>query len=250
MTEPLRHIPPRRAGSKPPRDSRHRRTHVHHRPPTALRLGKQRLQNRPRFISNLLPHHHEPTLAASPPRIDYQHALGHRRPVGSRSRTPGRRSDRAVVRLIPEQPAFTTASERGVWERLRDGLGRDDVLIANLRLTDEVKDHEADLVVLMPDIGIVVLEVKGGSVWYDGGWWIKRSGRDTVIRPVDQARTAKYALRQYVEKDPRWSRGRVAWAHGVVTPFSEFGDDFEVAELPRWALHDRAEQGILAERVR
>jgi hypothetical protein len=122
--------------------------------------------------------------------------------------------------------------------------------MANLRLTDEVKDHEADLVVLMPDIGVLVLEVKGGSVWYDNGWRIKRYGRDTVIRPVDQARTAKYALRQYVEKDPRWSRGRVAWAHGVVTPFSEFGDDFEVPELPRWALHDRADQGILAERVR
>src|SRR3954447_4721145 len=104
VTEPLRHIPPRRAGSKPPRDSLHRRTHVHHRPPPALRLGKQRLQNRPRFISNLLPHHHEPTLAAPPPRIDYQHALGrpsHRPPApfphagvgSSRQRRPRRHRD-------------------------------------------------------------------------------------------------------------------------------------------------------------
>ncbi|MEU4603472.1 NERD domain-containing protein [Kribbella sp. NPDC023972] len=155
-----------------------------------------------------------------------------------------------MVILVPEQPTFTTASEREVWERLRDGLGQDYVLMANLRLTDEVKDHEADLVVLMPDIGVLVLEVKGGSVWYDSGWWIRRHGRATTIRPVDQARDAKYALRRYVEKDPRWSRGRVAWAHGVVTPFSDFGHDFEVPELPRWALHDRADQGILAERVR
>ena len=50
-----------------------------------------------------------------------------------------------MPRLVPEQPTFTTASEQEVWERLRDGLGADDVLLANLRLTDETKDHEADL---------------------------------------------------------------------------------------------------------
>ena len=148
-----------------------------------------------------------------------------------------------MVTLIPEEPTFTTTSERVVWERLRDGLGPDDVLLANLRLTDEDKDHEADLVVLMPDDGILVLEVKGGSVWHDEqGWWIRRrrQGRATVD-PVDQARDAKYALRAYVERDPRWgSRRRVAWAHGVVTPHAEFADDFAVPELPRWALHDSA----------
>ena len=147
----------------------------------------------------------------------------------------------------PRVPTFTTTSEREVWERLRDGLGHDDVLLANLRLTDELKDHEADLVVLMPDVGILVLEVKGGSVWYDEGWWIMRRGRERLIHPVDQASDAKYLLRRYVEKDPRWgSRGHVAWAHSVVAPYSAFDDDFDVPELPRWALHDRDDQTTLA----
>lgn len=156
-----------------------------------------------------------------------------------------------MVHLVPEQPTFVTSSEQEVWERLRDGLGDDDVLLANLRLTDETKDHEADFVVLMPDVGALVLEVKGGSVWYDDGWWIKRRGRDAVIHPVDQARNAKYSLRAYVERDPRWgSRSRTAWAHGVVTPHATFGNDFEVPELPRWALHDKCEQDDLVRRVR
>jgi len=157
-----------------------------------------------------------------------------------------------MVQLIPGQPQFANTSEQEVWERLRDGLGPDDVLLANLRLTDEVKDHEADLVVLMPDVGCLVLEVKGRSLWFaDGDWWIKRKGRDTVIHPVDQARDAKFSLREYVERHPRWgSRQRVAWAHGVVTPHAEFDNEFSVPELPRWALHDRNEQAILAERCR
>ncbi len=156
-----------------------------------------------------------------------------------------------MPRLIPESPTFTTDSERTVWERLRDSLGDDDVLIANLRLTDEKKDHEADLVVLMPDIGIVVVEVKGGSVWWDGGWRIMRRGREATIHPVDQARDGKYALRAYVEGDQRWgSRTRVAWSHAVVTPYSEFDQDFALPDLPRWALHDKGDQGHLVGRIR
>lgn len=156
-----------------------------------------------------------------------------------------------MPRLIPEHPTFTTESEQAVWERLRDGLGDDDVLITNLRLTDEDKDHEVDLVVLMPDIGIVALEVKGGSVWWDEGWRIRRRGRETVIHPVDQARDGKYALRAYVERDARWgSRSRVAWAHAVVTPYSEFGADFALTDLPRWSLHDTLDQEHLVGRLR
>lgn len=156
-----------------------------------------------------------------------------------------------MVRLIPEEPTFATTSEQAVWERLRASLGDDDVLIANLRLTDERKDHEADLVVLMPDVGVVALEVKGGSVWWDDGWRIMRRGREAVIHPVDQARDVKYALRGYVEGDPRWgSRTRVAWAHAVVTPYSDFGDDFALPDLPRWALHDAGDQEHLAGRLR
>ena len=100
-----------------------------------------------------------------------------------------------MVRLVPEQPTFSTASEREVWERLRDGLGPDDVLLANLRLTDETKDHEADLVVLMPEVGVLVLEVKGGSVSLQRGEWRQlQDGVDRVIHPVEQAVAINYLL--------------------------------------------------------
>lgn len=156
--------------------------------------------------------------------------------------------------LLPEDPQFSTDSERVVWERLRDVLGEDDVLIANLRLTDETRDHEADLVVLMPDVGCLVLEVKGGSVWTQGDeWWMKRRGRDVRVHPVDQARRTKYALRDYVGHDPRWgSRPHRAWAHGVVVPYAAF-DGSDAPDLPRWALHDRddlADLADLGQRVR
>jgi hypothetical protein len=110
-----------------------------------------------------------------------------------------------MTRCIPEVPAFTTGSEREVWERLREGLGPDVVMLANLRLTDEDKDHEADLVVLIPDLGVCVLEVKGGAIWHDeDGWHQRRRSKDVVVQPVDQVRQLKYAIRDYVAADPRW----------------------------------------------
>ncbi|GAB3869482.1 ATP-binding domain-containing protein [Nocardioides maradonensis] len=156
-----------------------------------------------------------------------------------------------MVTCIPKSPEFVTQSERDVWQGLVDGLGPDDVVLANLRLTTEELDYEADFVVLMPDCGVLVLEVKGGSVWFDQGWCQSSGGVAHWIDPVGQARAVKYALREYVESDPRWgSRGRVAWAHGVVTPYSGFASDFHVPELPRWALHDRDQMAHLVTRVR
>ena len=161
-----------------------------------------------------------------------------------------------MPRLIPETPTFQTASEQEVWERLRTSLGDDDVLIANLRLTDGDKDVEADLVVLMPDVGVLVLEVKGGSVTVQPdetghSWWIQRQGKQVRIDPVDQVRVAKHSLKRYVEQHPRGGAARrVGWGHGLVTVYSSFPEDFSVPELPRWALHDKDDLASLGDRAR
>ncbi|MEP7034135.1 MAG: NERD domain-containing protein [Dermatophilaceae bacterium] len=147
-------------------------------------------------------------------------------------------------RLLPAQPKFETATEREVWEVLRAELGTDDVLMANLRLSDEVKDHEADIVAIIAGAGVVVVEVKGGSVGVVGGQW-RQSGSDTrTFDPVDQARTTKYAIRKYVESDPRWrsgSRKRIRWAHSVALPNTDLHEDFSMPDCPRWAVHGKGD---------
>jgi hypothetical protein len=161
-----------------------------------------------------------------------------------------------VARTYPDQPKFTTQSEREVWERLLATLPVDAMLLANLRIVDEAKDHEADLVVLLPGAGVVVLEVKGGSVWFgdapeggDTSWWCRTKGHDRRIDPIGQGRSATYALREYVERDPRWTRSRITWTWGVVTPYADFGPDFETPDCPRWMLHDRSDLADLAQRL-
>ena len=155
-------------------------------------------------------------------------------------------------RLIPEHPKFETTTEREVWEVLQAGLGPDDVLMANLRLTDEVKDHEADIVAIIAGAGVVVVEVKGGTVGVVGGQW-RQSGNDKRrFDPVDQARTTKYAIRKYVESDPRWrnsSRKRIRWAHSVALPSTYLHADFSMPDCPRWAVHGKGDIADLAGRL-
>src|ERR1700712_4904889 len=125
-------------------------------------------------------------------------------------------------------------------EALVEQLQPNDLVIPGQRVTDHLKDHEVDFVVAIEGAGIVCLEVKGGEVWHDGhGWRQKRGGRDHSIEPVRQAREACYALRDYIEKDPRWSQGRLRWDHIVVLPNTELPDDFALSECPRWKVIDR-----------
>lgn len=154
----------------------------------------------------------------------------------------------------PEHPRFANTAERTVWELLREQLADDVALLANVRVTDRVKDHEADVVVVLPNAGIAVIEVKGGSVWLTpDGWMQHRGGKDVAIDPVRQARGARYALRDYIERDPRWrddGRRRVQWAHLVVLPNTDLGADFDCPDAPRWMVADKNDLPLLGDFVR
>ncbi|AQP48378.1 nuclease [Tessaracoccus aquimaris] len=157
--------------------------------------------------------------------------------------------------LYPKDPQFETESERAVWTRLRDTLRPDDALIANYRLTDARKDHEADLIAVLPGVGVIVIEVKGaGTKCRDGQWyiWREREGRDVPIDPVGQARDARYAVRDYIEGDPLWkasSHGRIRSAHTVVAPFTTLDEAFHLPDCPRWMIHDSTDQDDIAKRI-
>ena len=152
---------------------------------------------------------------------------------------------------VTETPRLANPAERRTWQMLVDQLEPNDLVIPGQRVTDHLKDHEADFVVAIEGAGIVCLEVKGGEVWHDGeGWRQKRGGHEHRIDPVRQAREACYALRDYIEKDPRWSQGRLRWDHVVVLPNTELPADFELPDCPRWKVVDRNDLPSLVDKLR
>lgn len=137
-------------------------------------------------------------------------------------------------------PRLANATERRVHQLLLEQLGSEGIVIPGKRVTDHLKDHEVDFLVGIEGAGIICVEVKGGDVWHDGQtWWQNRRGAEREIEPVRQAREACYALRSFVESDPRWSQGRLRWDHVVVLPNTQLPEDFALADCPRWKILDR-----------
>ena len=132
---------------------------------------------------------------------------------------------------VPDTPRLANGAERTVWQALTEQLQDDDLVIAGQRVTDHLKDHEIDFVIAIGGAGIVCVEVKGGEVWHDGtGWRQKRGNYEYDIEPVRQAREACYALRDFIESDPRWTQHRLRWDHVIVLPNTQLPQDFALPE--------------------
>ncbi|ULE34027.1 NERD domain-containing protein [Mycobacterium sp. IDR2000157661] len=150
-----------------------------------------------------------------------------------------------------DTPRLANRAERRVYQALLEQLQPNDLVIAGQRVTDHLKDHEVDFVVAIEGAGIACLEVKGGEVWHDGEHWRqKRGGHQHTIHPVRQAREACYALRDYIENDPRWTQPRLRWDHIVVLPNTELPADFGLPDCPRWKVVDRTDLPKLADKLR
>lgn len=155
------------------------------------------------------------------------------------------------TRLRAPTPRLLNGAERCVYHTLTDQLQPTDLVIPNQRVTDHLKDHEVDFVVAIEGAGIVCLEVKGGEVWHDGAGWCQiRGSKQFNIEPIRQAREACYALRGYVESDPRWTLGRLRWDHVVVLPNVELPPEFSLPECPRWKIIDRTDLPTLVDKLR
>jgi hypothetical protein len=131
-----------------------------------------------------------------------------------------------MAKSFPEHPpADTPDSEVAVFDAL---MGLDDRFTVFHSVgwhRDKGKpDGEADFLVAHPELGMVVLEVKGGGIGFDAGtakWWSRdRNGvAHDLADPFDQALKAKHALVGEIGEDERWPRGRwVPMGYAVVFP--------------------------------
>ena len=131
-----------------------------------------------------------------------------------------------MARFFPERPPEDTAdSEVRVFSALE---GLDDRFTVFHSVSwhrgDGKPDGEADFVIAHPELGLLVIEVKGGGIDFDASSrrWTSRDGKGAVHLiddPFDQALSAKHALLKEIRSDPRWPpRRRVQIGYAVVFP--------------------------------
>ena len=147
--------------------------------------------------------------------------------------------------------AQSTGSEAQVRALIHSQLHSHEVLLEGIRFTDPRHgDVEADFLVLIPDLGIAVIEVKGGDVTLHNGQWRARYANvKRRIDPIDQARRAKHALRRYLDRQPEWTLGLVRSEWFVVLPYTTITNDMST-EARRDLLIGREDLADLLPNIR
>lgn len=133
-----------------------------------------------------------------------------------------------MARMLPDvDPSqLEHTSEEPVYVALRDQLGADYVVLHSypwLRpwREDALAEGEADFVVVHPERGFLVLEVKGGDVRHDGYRWYRdsASGPKEFKDPFRQAQRNMHALLEIIQERSGGKVRRGDLAHGYAVMF-------------------------------
>jgi hypothetical protein len=141
-------------------------------------------------------------------------------------------------------------AEAELYEAFREQLP-DDVLVLHSFAWLECprgwppRDAESDFVVLDPNRGILVVEVKGGSVLYDPqrGWHGEsRSGPFPITDPFEQGRKGKFAVLHELQENKRWPRPKIVLGHAAFFPDITGKDQFvQRPDVVRAIVGDRTD---------
>jgi hypothetical protein len=159
--------------------------------------------------------------------------------------------------LYPSEPLFPPdgGARRAVWEALRDQLPNDAALFAGVRVRDDRREHEIDLLVAWPGLGLAAVAVHGGQVLREGAAWFEETesgpGGRRRIDPSGPVRAGWHVLRETLRRRGAPAADAV-YADLLALPHTYAPGWWEALDLPRTLVVDRGDltrgQGV-AERV-
>lgn len=152
-------------------------------------------------------------------------------------------------RSYPANPTFAHESERDVWQSLMEQLPADAALICNLKIIEPNQEYEMDFILLIPDVGVAVLEVKGGQVAPNEDQTFTQSDRrgHREIDPMGQATKNMHELTRYIGR--KTSVQHFSPRPAVVLPFADIPSAYSRPTIPRGLIHDEVDQVSLADRI-
>ncbi len=163
-----------------------------------------------------------------------------------------------MARMVPF-PMLPTASsaERRLYEGFLEQLGDEYVIYHSvdwvLAGRGGPEQGEADFVIAHPELGVLLLEVKGGGISYDPTTrrWTQtgRSGGHALEEdPFHQAKDGMHSLVRILEAQPGWGRWRPSYGYGVGFPDGRYDAAAHPGAPPGIAI-DRDDLAHLADRV-
>ena len=152
------------------------------------------------------------------------------------------------MRMVPPEldPQTTSGGEKWVYGQLAADESRSDwVALHSQAIALHVRqmEGEADFVIIAPDLGVLVLEVKGcGRVKIEDDLWIYDGHAESKhFSPFKQASQAMYSIRDSVWAERTKLKDILFWS-AVCFPFTSF-----TRESPQWAPWQVIDESRLAE---
>ena len=145
-----------------------------------------------------------------------------------------------MAKMIPSVIGDDTKSkaERKLFYKLQDMEDTDDwTVIHSVAIADHPTQTqgEADFVVVIPNGGVFVLEVKGGGISYREGRWTStnKEGIHDIKNPVSEANEAMHAFAEYVKTKtlPIDPESHSLFGFGVVFPDSYIHGQLSIPDL-------------------
>ena len=154
-----------------------------------------------------------------------------------------------MPRSYPAEPIFADPSERVVWEVLMKQLPIDAVIVCNLRILETNLEFEMDLVVLWPEVGAAVIEVKGGKVTpNEDSTFTQQDARESrEIDPMGQATKNMHALKRYLGL--KSSVQHFAARPVVALPYADIPSAFSRPTIPRSSILDYVDLVTIGDRL-
>lgn len=111
---------------------------------------------------------------------------------------------------------------------------------------------EIDFIVVVPAIGILVIELKGGTVWYNGEsqqWYQSIPSGPKEINPFRQVKRGVHALRRKLSALDNMAGKRLEIFHAVAVPDVKINFETVGLEIDRKVMIDRTDMNSLTERI-
>jgi len=135
-------------------------------------------------------------------------------------------------------------AERKVFEYFDKEAPADWRVLHSFRLPKHLKVvfGESDFIVIAPNLGIFILEIKGGGVGFDGQYWQFINSKHEITKkqrgPFEQARQGMFEVERIITDrlGDAYSRNKILYGYGVIfTDEDRFPTDCIVEDEP-WRL--------------
>lgn len=161
-----------------------------------------------------------------------------------------------MAKMIPSKISYETksAAEKRFFSLMESAPNTEDwIVLHSVNIARHVTQTqgESDFIVIIPQQGVFVVEVKGGRIHYEDGCWtsVDRNNKvNPISSPINEASTAMHSLKKYIESQLpslHTNLKHCLWGYCIAFPDSYFDNNYTLPDLANEQIADSSSMNDL-----